>query len=354
MIRLIVLLSLLLPTFVHAQIGGRNVFDFLNLAPAARVASLGSVNISTYDHDANFAFQNPALLNDSMHQQVSFNIVNYLADITYGYTSYSRSFEGIGDFHTGLQFVNYGKMIQADEYGNQLGTFSASDLAWVIGGSRKVNNFRIGLNMKLINSNISGFQSHWAMAFDLGGLYVSKNKLFTAGMVFQNMGFNFNRYNLTDGTQAPLPFEVQIGISQRLAHMPLRFSVTLIHLETPDLIYSDPDPEPQFDLSGELIEPKKQIADHIFRHFVFGGEFLLSKSFNLRAGYNHMRRQELRSLNKAGFSGFSFGAGIKISHFRLDYGLTSYHAIGASHNFSIATNIGSWQQGREKRRSAAE
>lgn len=339
------LLILLLGTgWIQAQVGGRHVHEFLNLTPAARIAGLGGVNISTRDYDANFGWQNPALLNDSMHQQVSISLVNYLADITYGYTSYAHSIKGVADFHAGVHYVNYGKFIEADEYGNQLGTFRASDIAIVVGAARQFYLFRGGVNLKFINSSVSGFRSHSALAMDIGGLYESDNGLFSAGMVFKNIGFNLGNYQLPDGSSAPLPFESQIGITGRLRHLPLRFSFTATNLQNPRLIYKDPNPEPQYDLSGNLIEPKGQGFDNLFRHFVFGGEFLLSKGFNIRAGYNHLRRAELRSVNRGGLSGFSFGAGIRISKFRLDYSLVNFHAIGSTHNFSISSNIGSFKK----------
>lgn len=314
----------------------------MNLSPAARLASLGGVNITTYDHDQNMAYQNPALLNDSMHNRVSMSFVNYLADISYGYASYARSFEGIGDFHAGLQYVGYGKMVQADAFGNVGNNFSAGDFALVVGGSRQVEQFRIGANLKLINSSIGGFQSKWAIGMDLGGLYVSENKLFTAGMAFKHIGFNLTRYTLPAGQNANLPFEAQLGVSYKLEHMPMRFSATLVKINHPNLIYEDPDAEPQFDLSGEPIEEPSNFADNLFRHFVFGTEFILSPNFQIRAGYNHLRRQELRAANRGGLSGFSFGAGIKILKFRFDYGYSAFHAIGGTHNFTLSTAIGNF------------
>lgn len=342
--RLILTLAICLPCLTNAQIGGQNVYDFLNLSPAARISSLGGVNITTRDHDANFAYQNPALTNDSMHQQVSFSIADYLAGITYGYASYAHSFEGIGDFHAGIQYLSYGKMIEADVFGNQLGTFSASDIALVVGGARKVDQFSIGTNLKFINSNISRFRSHFAVAMDLGGLYQNENGSFTAAMAFKNIGFNLTRWNVADGERTPLPFEIQLGVSQKLKYMPLRFSLTTTNLQKPNLIFFDKDASPELDLSGEPIEENFPIVDNLFRHAVFGLEFLISKGFNLRAGYNHMRRQELRSENRAGIAGFSFGAGIKIKHFRLDYALSSFHAVGPTHHFMVATNLGSWKK----------
>lgn len=196
------------PVWLLAQIGGQNVYDFVNLTPAARTAALGGTNITTFDHDANMAYQNPALVNDSMHQQVGLSIVNFLGGITYGYASYAHSVEDIADFHGGIQYVNYGKMIQADVFGNQTGNFSANDIALVAGASRVVDAFRLGANLKFINSSISGFQSHSALALDLGGLYVSDNGRFTAGMVFRNMGFNLTKWN-SPSTRTNLPFDIQ-------------------------------------------------------------------------------------------------------------------------------------------------
>jgi len=117
-----------------------------------------------------------------------------------------------------------------------------------------------------------------------------------------------------------------------------------VNVETPRLIYFDKDAPPEYDLSGALIEKKFPVADNIFRHFVFGGEFLISKGFNLRAGYNHMRRQELRSSNRGGIAGFSFGLGLKIKMFRLDYALSSFHAVGPTHHFMVSTGIGSFKK----------
>ncbi len=338
------LLLACLPLFALSQIGGRHVYDFLNLSSSARVSSLGGSNISIADHDVNMAYQNPALCTDSMHQFASMSIANYLSDITYGYAGYSHSFENIGNFHAGIQYLSYGKMIEADVYGNQTGRFSASDLALVVGGARQVDRFRIGTNLKLINSNISRYRSHFALGIDLGGAYVSENELFTAGMVFKNIGFNLTKWETPEGVNTPLPFEIQIGISQRLKHMPLRFSLTTTNLQTPNLIYYDKDAPPQVDLSGDTIKTKYPFFDNVFRHTVFGTEFLITKGFNLRAGYTHMRRQELRSLNRGGLSGFSFGVGIKVKMFRLDYALSSFHAVGPTHQFTLSTSVGSFRK----------
>lgn len=331
------------PSFLAAQIGGRHVYDFLNLTPQARIAGIGGVNVSTADWDQNTAYQNPATLNDSMHNRVSLSYVNYLAGINYGYASYAYSLENIADFHAGVQYVGYGNMTGADQFGNLTSDFTASDVALVMGASKKVYNYRIGANLKVINSSIAGYNSFTALAFDLGGTYVSDDHLFTAGMVFRNIGAQISKYSPT-GEREPLPFEIQAGVSYKLKHMPLRMSLTAINLEHPRMIYKEENPEPIIDLSGDTLQPKKNTVDDIFRHFVFGGEFLISPNLNLRFGYNHMRRRELRSANRSGIAGFSFGVGLKIAEFNLDYAFGSYHAIGGSHSISVATNIGRFKK----------
>ena len=318
------------------------MYDFLNLVPSARVAAIGGANVSVFDYDPGFAFYNPALVSDTMHNQLTMNWVNYLAGINYGYAGYARSYEGIGDFHAAIQYVGYGKFQQTDPLGNITGEFGANELVLVVGGARQLYNFRIGANVKFIHSNIGGYGSQ-GLGLDLGGLYVSNDKLFTGGLVMRNIGFQLTRY-LPDGSREAIPFEVQAGISKKLKHMPLRFSVTATNLEHPQLIYEDPNPEPQFDLSGNPIEPKKRVGDKIFRHFVFGAEFLISRHVNLRAGYNHMRRAELRSEGRGGLSGFSFGAGVKVSKFNIDYAFTKFHSIGGSHHFGIGTNFGAFKK----------
>ncbi|MFM2375890.1 MAG: hypothetical protein RLZZ165_987 [Bacteroidota bacterium] len=333
-----------LPSLVIAQIGGRRVYDFLNLPPSARISALGSVNISTYDQDVTLPLLNPALSNDSMHQAVSMSVSNYLGGITYGSSSYAHAFRKLGTLHAGIQWLSYGKMIEADIYGNQTGRISASDLAFVVGGARRVNLFSIGTNLKLVNSNISRYRSHFALGLDLGGAYLSDNGRFSAGMVFKNIGFNLTRWEASEGVNTSLPFEVQIGISQRLQHLPLRFSITTTHLQTPKLIFYDKDAPPRIDLSGDTVKTRFPFVDNLFRHTVFGTEFLISKGFHLRAGYCHMRRQELRSLNRGGLSGFSFGAGIRVKMFRFDYALSSYHAVGPTHYFTLATSVGSFRR----------
>lgn len=340
---ILIFLSIFMPGIlvdVHAQIGGQHVYDFMILTPSARVLALGGVNVSTFDDDLNLAAQNPALLNPEMHNRVSLSFSNYLAGVRYGYAGYSRTFEGIGSFHSGIHFMNSGEMQGADEFGNLTNTFSANELMWILGYSRAWKQFRYGSNIKVISSTLApGFTSS-GIALDLSGAYKSKNELFSAGLVMRNLGTQLTTYTNTGGRE-PLPFEIIAGVSNKLKYMPLRFSITLTNLEHPNLIYEDPNAVPQVDLGGNEIPTRNQLPDKIFRHFVFSTEFLLGKVLRLRAGYNHLRRQELRSANRGGLTGFSLGAGIRASKFAFDYGFSSYGISNAfqTHQFSLSVDL---------------
>ena len=138
-----------------------------------------------------------------------------------------------------------------------------------------------------------------------------------------------------------MPLDVQLGTSFKPEHLPFRFSFTAHHLQQLDIVYLDPNQRGQLDENGEEIKPRKTLGDKIARHFVVGGELLLSKNLNVRLGYNHLQRRELRLENTSGGAGFSFGVMLRISQFQLDYTHAGYHASGGANYFTIARNLDS-------------
>ena len=325
---------------LSAQIGGRHVYDFLNLSTGPAITALGGVNVSVIEDDVNLAYQNPALCTDSMDNHLSLSYTDYLADIGFGYAGYSKTIPQLGSMHTGIQFVNYGEFQEADALGNRLGTFNAYDLAWVIGGSRQLGRFRYGTQVKVISSQLAPGFSSLGFAADLGASYLAKNRLFSAGLVIRNMGFQISPYADTDLRES-LPTQIIIGISNRLKYMPFRFSITAIHLEQAQLVFEDPDRLVEIDLNGNEIDNSPSSLDKVFRHLVFGGEFLLGNAMRIRVGYNHMRRQELRSINRGGMTGFTLGTGIRLKRIHIDYGFGSYGLNGLfhTHQFGIGINF---------------
>jgi len=321
-----------------AQKGGESTYSFLGLTNAARVAALGGEVVSLLDDDINMVFHNPGLLTHGMHNHLTLNYVNYFAGVNYGYASYAYSMEGIGNFAAGIHYVNYGTFDRTDELGQSQGTFRASEYALNLVYSRHFldSSLTAGVNLKPIFSTFEQYSS-LGMALDLGVSYHFQSSLTTLGLVFKNMGAQITSYS---GRREKLPFEIQAGITQGLAHAPFRFNVTFQHLERWDLSYTVPGQEESISLGNETERSGFDLfGDKLMRHMVFGVEFLIGKNFHVDLGYNYKRRQEMKVNVRPGMVGFSMGFGFRVSKFHFAFGRASYHLAGGTNHFSLTTNL---------------
>lgn len=322
----------------QAQIGGQQAMSFLNLPTSAKLAGLGGVNVSARDADGTMLYGNPALLNQDMDGRLALGFVDYLADIKQSTAAYVFNTAKYGRFGVGLTYLSYGQFEQFDAAGNSLGKFSVNEYALSIADSYTTGAFTLGGTLKLAGSGIAGNHSYAALA-DVGGLFKHPEQDFTVGLVVRNAGIQLKPFD--GASREPMPLDVQLGTSFKPEHLPLRFSFTAHHLQQLDIVYLDPNQRGQLDENGEEIKPEKTLGDKIARHFVVGGELLLSKNLNVRVGYNHLQRRELRLENTAGGAGFSFGVMLRISQFQLDYTHAGYHASGGANYFTIARNLDS-------------
>lgn len=325
----------------QAQPGGK-AFQFLDVTNAARVAAIGGKAPAVYGDDLNMPFHNPALLNEQMHHHMVLNYVDYFAGINYGYASYARTYEGIGNFGLGIHYLNYGSFQGADETGALKGTFRAADYALNIMYSRKLDSlFTLGINLKPIYSSLESYSS-FAMAIDAGIVYHNPEWIFTAAMVIRNAGIQLSRY-YPNGEREPLPLDIQLGITQGLKHAPLRFYIVADHLEKWDLTYQTEEDIKNSvnELTGESNEKSQfdQFGDQLMRHITVGTEIMLGKNLTFGFGYNYRRRQEMKIDTKPGMVGFSWGVSIRISKFRISYGRPAYHLAGGSNHFSLSVNL---------------
>lgn len=340
----VIIITTLLTVQLFGQIGGTHTYDFLNLINSARVASFGGDVIAIDDNDYNLTYHNPALLNPNMNQELALNYVNYFTDVNYGYASYASNISNYGIFSGGIHYINYGKFIAADEKGIITGEFKAAEYAINLIYSRAIDSsFRVGVNVKPIISTLEKYTSY-GIAADFGIVYNKPRSLFTAALVIKNVGTQLKAY--TDQRES-LPFNIQLGISQKLRHAPFLFTVTFDHLETWDLTYDEPqDEDVVLDpaASEESQSTIDKIADQFMRHVILGIEFNPINNFYVRAGYNYRRRQEMLIESKTSTIGFSWGFGVKISKFHINYGRATYHLAGASDHFSISTNLNSFKK----------
>lgn len=335
------IITILTISQASAQFGGGSTYDFLNLTSSARVNALGGNQVGMIDSsELVFSFYNPAALTPSMHNAMSLSYIDYLLDINYGYAAYAFHKEGIGTFSAGMQYANYGKFKEADEDGKLSGrTFTANDYALNLIYSRNVwNNFSAGINLKPI---YSAYETYWSLgvAADLGISYIDSSGNFSAGIVAKNFGTQISTY-LQDDVYEPLPFDLQAGFSQRLAHAPFRFNVTFHHLTNWQLTdYStwQYDHKEEDDLS--VVGRSDDFVKQFMRHVILGVEFIPTKNFVVGLGYNFQRRWEMSVKNNPAAVGLSGGFTVKVSKFRVSYAIASYHISGTSNVFSVSTNL---------------
>lgn len=220
-------------------------------------------------------------------------------------------------FGVGAVYLNQGEIEGRTEGREKSPEFSASDLAITIGAGRFVTKqSSLGMNIKLLQSRISGYSST-GFAFDLG-ILKSPSKLgnynlpLTFGFAIQNIGPEMKFLE----EQYSLPLTVAGGTSVKL------FSAFLI---SSDLRYQPYDSKTSFSL---------------------GTEFSPSSMISLRAGYGTKSDTgySMPDNNKKSLSGirnpasgiWALGIGFKIGSSNIDYSFTPAGESGNSQRFSLS------------------
>ncbi len=319
-----------------AQVGGESIFQFLNLSSSARQISLGG-EVLTLVNDINQPIWNPSVINPELDKQLSVNYTNYLAGIKIGSASYAQVLNRrFGTIHGSITYLNYGTLIEADEFGNELGTFNANDIAVSIGYAFNLpwTNVFMGFNGKIVNSTISNFSSN-GIAADFAILYFSPYKPYSLTIVARNLGIQVTTF---DGTNEKLPYKIAIGGSYKLKYVPLKWHFTLDDLQQWNLAVPNPSNQTS-DLDGTITEEKISFFTNAIRHVVIGAELFPDSPVNLRAGYNFRRASELKLQNARSFSGISFGLGIKMNKLKFNYAFSKYHSASSVSTFSLQFDL---------------
>jgi hypothetical protein len=295
-----------------SSVFAQSTFEFLRLDSSPRAAALAGSYVANND-DPNVIFYNPAGINLLTGSPASFSFLKYLMDINLASFSLSKNIEGIGRFGAGIQYINYGTFTKADENGTNLGTFSAGEMALLIGyGNQLDENFYYGANVKFIYSSFAGVSST-AAAVDLGLHYAMPSQRLNFGFSALNLGTQIKSYF---STREDLPVDVRLGFSKELEKLPFRF----------------------FWSFNNMTDHESSFLRH-FSHITVGGEFRLGKSFRLRLGYDGQKRKDYKVGATAGLTGFSVGLGFVVKNYNVDYSFSSLGSIGALHRFGISTDL---------------
>ena len=338
MVKKIACTVLLLTNLVgFAQIGGRSVYQFLNLVTSPRQAALGGKTITIYDSDVNQAHFNPATINAEMDNKLALNYGSYFGEVTYGTAAYAYTYDRhLQTFHAGVNYVNYGSFDGYDENGQQTSNFTGSEIALSFGYAYNVpfTDFYIGANAKLISSTLESYNSFGA-AIDIGGLFIDERNDVNWALVIRNIGTQITPYA---ETREKLPLEVLVGVSQLMENVPIRWHLTLENMQQWNIAFSNPN-RAEGSLDGGSTPEKVSVFNNALRHVVVGAELFPDKGFNIRLGYNFRRAEELRILEQRNFSGISVGIGLKIRKLKFNYSYSRYTLAANTSLFGLTIDF---------------
>lgn len=327
---LLTLFVAILPVSAQIKGAGSSVFHFLNLPASARLNALGGENVSISDDDISMAFINPALLTAHTDKVLQLNYAYYLAGTMFGSVMYGHNYKE-NYFAAGVHYLDYGQMAYADEFGNLLGTtFTAKDICVNLMYARQLGpQFRVGATLKPIFSVYEQYNS-FALGADIGGHFQSEDSTFQMGLALRNIGWQLKSFYEEDYGQHTemLPLNLELGLNYRLAHAPLRFSLTIHNMQHWNIAPA-----------GEEVK----WFDMLFRHTIWAVDIVpRSEKFYLTVSYNHRRQAEMNITNVRSMAGLGLGLGMKIYKFRLGFAMSQYTKSNFTYQVSLSTDINSF------------
>ena len=158
-----IIISSLILTFVPITIGAQEsetTYNFLRLPVSAHVAAVGGDNISLAEDDATMIFHNPALISGVSDNSINLNYMTYMEGAKNVSASFIKLAGERSSWGVTAQLMDYGKIKHTTAYNEDLGDFSARDIA--IGGTfayERTDHLSGGITAKFITSTIAGYNS---------------------------------------------------------------------------------------------------------------------------------------------------------------------------------------------------
>lgn len=322
-------------TVVFGQVGGNSTYAFLNLSPAARPSGLAQATLASVGRDIQFTWLNPALLNENHRRQIGFSYVNIPGGVGSAEACYGFGFGEKHNLMVGFRYLDYGDFVGTDAAGNPTVDFGASDQ--LLNGAYSYtldSNWQFGASFKLINSVYETYNS-FGTAVDLAAIYQIPENRFAFAFIAKNMGFQLSSYA---GQRESLPFELQFAVSNQFEHLPFRWTVQLENLQQWDLTYFDPNAVTRDPITGEESYDELKFGENLLRHVSISGD-LDFKSFNAQLGYSFRARGEMTIPSRRTSAGLTYGLGIKLYKFRVNYSRKYVHIAGRMHHIGVTVNL---------------
>ena len=289
-------LLFLLISGVQAQ--STSGFDILRQETGARQTAMAGTGVASIN-DIYALFLNPACISLNSSNYAGITFIDQILDIISGSVVFSKPVMSDYVIAAAINFTNYGTLDRADQSGNITGSFTPADYVFSLSAaSNKFKRFKYGFAVKGIYSRIDQYTAS-ALAFDAGCIYSIPAQNMSVGFSIQNTGTSIDGFIDEKET---LPSNVRAGLAKTLAHLPLQLNL-------------------------DFYFPFKKTGQENF-YWSLGGEFTVSDNLFLRWGYSSAGKYEQSELQGGKGAGISFGIGLLLKKYRLDYGWRSKGIAG--------------------------
>ena len=320
------IILVILPIFVSAQ-DGESTYNFLRFPTSTRASALGGYSVSLIEREPALVFHNPALLGGELDGMVNVSYMNYISGINMGSAIYTKAFRERSSWGIGANYVNYGSMKETTINDEYLGTFSVQDVGlYAFYAYDLSEKWRGGLSLKTLYSTLADYSS-FGLAVDAGLSYFDAEKDFSFGLVLKSIGAQLKSY---DDERQKIPWDIQMGFSRRMAHAPIRVSVTAMYLNR--WKFDDID-KTKTEESGD------SFFQTAFKHIVFGIELIPSENFWIGIGFNPKTKMDMKLQSGNGLGGFSIGGGVKVSRFNVAASVARYHPSANSMMINVTMKL---------------
>jgi tetratricopeptide (TPR) repeat protein len=260
----------------------------------ARALGMGG-GFTSLANDASAIYYNPAGLASLQWQEFSAMHMTLFEGTIYDFGGWVYPDSKFGGVGIGYMRIGTDNIIRRNDY-TENGSFGYSNSQFILSyGKNLQGSISAGLNFKIVNQSLDNL-SDYGFGFDIG-MMAHYRKRVNFGLLLRNMvPPELTLKNASETT----PISIVGGLA-----------VHDLSLSRSDKLTAS--------LDLEKIENRKVMVHT-------GVEITLQNNYLLRAGYDR--------------DNFSFGAGLKLERFRLDYAYKMLNYIEDSHRFSLSILIG--------------
>jgi hypothetical protein len=342
---------------IYAQ--GESAVPFLLIGPNSLNAGMGETGTGMIN-DASAMFWNPAGLGFQKGNQVSITHSPWLpglglSDLFYDYLAGKYYLKKLkGTIGVSITYLNIGKIIQTDEFGNEIGDYQAFDGALAVGyGTKVTKDIGVGVVTRFIYSKLAvdpvagelGTGTAYDLSFDISMLYrPSKTKLkflnnkFGVGVNLSNIG---PKVTYVDNAQAdPLPTNLRLGLAYDIYqseynNLTITADFAKLLVKRRENGESDPVYKGIFtSFSGGFDNVMKSIQSSVGAEYWYGNPKLIG----LRGGFFY----EDPDRGKRKF--LTLGASIRYSMYGFDFSyintIEENHPLANTLRFTLSVNFG--------------